>query len=130
MEGVGEMNVKVSRPISIFYSSAHQDKKFLDAIEKYLNPLGRQGKITTWHSQKILPGTEWANTIDVQLETADIILLLISPDFLSSDYCTSEMRKALKKRVDVTSFLFYFDPSITKVHQSVISRCFHVGGSP
>jgi tetratricopeptide (TPR) repeat protein len=92
------MNEASSQPINIFYSSAHQDKKFLDTIEKHLSPLIQVGKITTWYSQKILPGTEWAKTIDGHLENADIILLLLSPDFLSSDYCISEMHKALKKR--------------------------------
>jgi len=92
------MDTEGNRPLRIFYCSAHQDKKFLDGVEKHLKHLIKRNDIVTWHHQQIIPGAEWANTIDVQMETADIILLLVSPDFLSSDYCISEMHKALEKR--------------------------------
>ncbi len=54
--------------------------------------------ITVWHNREISPGTDWAQEIESQLNTADIILLLVSPDFLSSDYCYSvEMQRALER---------------------------------
>jgi TIR domain len=58
--------------------------------------LERQGLVTSWHDRKIRPGDDWANEIDTHLESAQIILLLISADFLASDYCYGvEMRRAL-----------------------------------
>jgi transcriptional regulator with XRE-family HTH domain len=90
------MTLKPTRVIRIFYSYAHEDKPLRDELETHLSPLKREGKITEWHDREILPGKEWAHEIDKHLQTADIILLLISPNFLESEYCYSiEMKQAL-----------------------------------
>jgi hypothetical protein len=58
----------------------------------------RQGFISSWNDRKIGAGEEWANEIDVHLNTAQIILLLISADFIASDYCyEKEMMRALER---------------------------------
>jgi hypothetical protein len=58
----------------------------------------RQGMISSWHDRKILPGDEWKHHIHDHLETADIILLLISADFIASDYCLDiEVKTALRR---------------------------------
>ena len=75
-----------SAPLSLFYSYAHADEGLRDQLEKHLRQLQRQGLISEWHDRKILPGEMWADKIDTNLETASIILLLVSPDFLASDY--------------------------------------------
>jgi len=54
--------------------------------------------ISTWHDRKILPGSEWDREIDSHLERARIILLLISSDFIASDYCWEiEVKRALER---------------------------------
>ena len=73
--------------INLFYSYAHKDEALRDALETHLKPLQRQQVIDTWHDRKIGAGREWEKAIDANLEAADIILLLISADFLASDYC-------------------------------------------
>ncbi len=73
--------------IEIFCCYAHEDKNLLDVLRRHLAPLRRQGFIKVWHDREILPGTEWAREIDESLDKADIILLLISADFIDSDYC-------------------------------------------
>jgi TIR domain len=51
-----------------------------------------------WHDRKIGAGTEWKGQIDAHLESAELILLLVSPDFLASDYCYDvELKRALKR---------------------------------
>ena len=83
--------------IKIFYCYAHQDKGLRDQIDKHLMVLKNSGQIMTWHDRDILPGTEWKKEIDVHLTTADIILLLVSADFLNSQYCNGlEMTTALE----------------------------------
>src|SRR5581483_3359320 len=58
----------------------------------------RQGLISSWSDRQILPGADWTKTIDHHLETASLILLLISADFLASDYCYGiEMARALQR---------------------------------
>jgi hypothetical protein len=67
-------------------------------LEKHLSSLHRQRKISSWHDRLIVPGTDWAKTINTRLQTASLILLLISADFLASDYCYSiEMKRALER---------------------------------
>jgi hypothetical protein len=85
----------------IFFSYCHRDEELRNELEKHLSILKRQGQIEAWHDRKIEPGTEIDSEIDKHLESANLILLLISPDFLSSDYCyEKEMTRALERHED------------------------------
>ncbi|HEY6542300.1 MAG TPA: FxSxx-COOH system tetratricopeptide repeat protein, partial [Ktedonobacteraceae bacterium] len=85
-------------PIEVFCCYSHADEKWLRRLEIHLSLLQRQGLISLWHDRLIAPGAEWARTIDTHLETASVILLLVSADFLASDYCYSiEMKRALER---------------------------------
>lgn len=85
-------------PLTLFYSYAHADETLRDELDKHLKLLQRQGIITAWHDRDITAGTEWATAIDANLNTADIILLLISANFLASDYCyETELTLALDR---------------------------------
>src|SRR6266581_650642 len=87
-----------STPVEVFYSYAHEDASWLNELEKHLSLLRRQGLLTAWHDRHILPGADWAQAIDEHLERASVILLLISADFLASDYCYGiEMQRALER---------------------------------
>ena len=67
-------------------------------LVKHLSPLERKGVITAWHDRDITAGSEWAGQIDQRLETAKVILLLISADFLASDYCYDiELKRAIER---------------------------------
>lgn len=89
---------KLTSPLTIFYSYAHEDKALLDQLEKHLGALKRQGLISAWHDYDIQAGKEWRSEINVYLNTADIVLLLVSPDFIVSDYCYStEMHRAWER---------------------------------
>ncbi|TMC21025.1 MAG: toll/interleukin-1 receptor domain-containing protein [Chloroflexi bacterium] len=85
-------------PIEVFYSYASEDEALRYELEKHLSLLHRQGLISSWHHRQIVAGTERLKEVDKYLETASIILLLISSDFLASDYCYSiEMQRALER---------------------------------
>lgn len=84
--------------VEIFLCYAHEDKKLLRQLEKQLSLLQRQGLIDVWHDRDISAGTEWEREINEHLNSAQIILLLVSPDFLNSDYCYSiEMKHVMEK---------------------------------
>jgi serine/threonine protein kinase len=84
--------------IKVFFSYSHKDKKLRSELEKYLNHLKRQQLIIGWHDGEIGAGKEWAQEINQHLSEAHIILLLISQDFMTSDYCYDiEMQKALER---------------------------------
>ncbi|MFC7537181.1 toll/interleukin-1 receptor domain-containing protein [Sphingomonas sp. GCM10030256] len=82
----------------LFFSYSHADEALRDQLERQLAMLKRQGIIEAWHDRRIGAGNEWATAIDNHVETDDIILLLVSPDFLASDYCYDrEMNRALER---------------------------------
>lgn len=82
----------------VFFSYAHEDEALRDKLETHLSLLKRQGVIETWHDRRIGPGDAFGDDIDTALETSDIVLLLVSADFLASDYCHDiEMRRALER---------------------------------
>ena len=92
------MMAEQTRAIEVFYCYAHKDQALRDELEKHLAPLKRLGQITGWYDYQIQAGTERGREIALHLSTAGIFLLLVSPDFISSDYCYSrEMQQALKR---------------------------------
>jgi hypothetical protein len=83
---------------SVFFSYSHADEALRDQLEKQLAILRRQGVIETWHDRRIGAGDEWAAAINRHSDNDDIILLLVSPDFLASDYCYErEMVRAMER---------------------------------
>ncbi|MGE0820554.1 MAG: TIR domain-containing protein [Candidatus Binatia bacterium] len=84
--------------VRLFISYSHTDHELLEELEKHLIILKRQGIIEAWHDRLIASGESWTETISAHLEESDVILLLVSADFVASDYCYSiEMRRALEK---------------------------------
>lgn len=85
-------------PFEIFFSYSQRDQRLRNQLETQLSFLRREGLITTWYNHKIMAGDEWAGKIDEHLNKAQIILLLVSADFIASDYCYGiEMRRALER---------------------------------
>lgn len=83
---------------SLFFSYSHRDEALRDQIETHLAMLKRQGFIDTWHDRRILAGEVIDSVISENLERADIVLLLVSSDFLASDYCYDrELKRALER---------------------------------
>ena len=82
----------------LFFSYSHKDEALRDQLETHLSMLQRQGFIEAWHDRRIPVGAPLDDIIDAQLEGADIVLLLVSSDFLGSDYCYArEMQRALER---------------------------------
>src|SRR6266566_2694160 len=84
--------------VEIFCCYARKDHSLLNELRIHLIPMIRQGLITLWADTDIDAGLEWEKEIEKHLETAQIILLLISPEFIASDYCYSiEMKRAMER---------------------------------
>ena len=87
--------------LDIFCCYARADGELLNKLTTHLMPLQRLGLITIWHDTHIEAGREWEEEINKHLNTAQIILLLISPDFMASEYCYSkEMQRAMQRHED------------------------------
>lgn len=87
-----------SGPLELFYSYSHKDEELRNQLENHLVTLRREGIIKEWYDRRISGGREWKGQIDEHLKSADIILLLVSSDFLASDYCYDvEVKLALER---------------------------------
>jgi hypothetical protein len=85
--------------VEIFFSYAHEDTALRDKLATHLVMMQRNGLITTWYDQDINAGEDWQHAINTHLLMAEIILLLVSPDFLASDYCYSvEVQRAMDRQ--------------------------------
>ena len=85
----------------LFFSYCHADEALRDRLEVHLSLLKQQGLITIWHDRRILAGDNIDSAIDANLADADIVLLLISADFIASKYCYSiEMTAALERHAE------------------------------
>jgi hypothetical protein len=88
----------IPMPVEVFYSYADADEDLRHELEKHLSVLRYEGLIITWQKRQITAGTDWTQALNEHLETASLILLLISPDFLASAYCYGvEMQRALAR---------------------------------
>ena len=84
--------------IEVFYSYAHEDEELVKTLRKHLSILKRQGVIRDWYDREITAGTDWKGQLDQHLNSAGVILLLVSAAFLASDYCYDvEMTRALER---------------------------------
>ena len=85
--------------IDLFFSYSHRDEVLRDELEIHLAMLKRQGLLHAWHDRRIPAGQEIDREISQHLEQADVILLLLSPYFLASDYCYElEASRALQRQ--------------------------------
>src|SRR6266446_6459746 len=81
----------------IFFCYTHEDEPLLNKLKTHLKSLQRLGLIRVWYDREISPGAEWEQEINKHLFTAQVVLLLVSPDFIASDYCYgTEMKRAIE----------------------------------
>src|SRR5437016_2055252 len=84
--------------VKIFFCYTHEDEDLLNTLKRHLWPLQRQGLIDLWYDRDISAGSEWEQEISQHLNASQIILLLVSPDFMASEYCYSnEMQRAIER---------------------------------
>ena len=89
---------KKTAGLEVFCSYSHVDEELHDKLASHLSPLRREGIISNWHDRRITGGKEFEGEIDKQLNSADIVLLLVSADFINSDYCFDiELEAAMQR---------------------------------
>lgn len=82
----------------LFISYSHRDEALRAELDKHLALLRRQGVLDVWSDHRIPAGGELDAHIDAALESADVIALLVSSDFVSSEYCYGiEMKRAMER---------------------------------
>ncbi|WP_437733892.1 SIR2 family protein [Sorangium sp. So ce1335] len=86
------------RPVRVFFSYASRDEELLSRLEAHMSPLRREGLIAPWHSGKIGAGEDLERAIGEQLESADLILLLVSASYLASEQGDAQVARAMERR--------------------------------
>jgi MoaA/NifB/PqqE/SkfB family radical SAM enzyme len=76
----------IEKRTHIFVSYSHKDKEWLERLNVHLRPLTREGRLDVWNDTQIIPGTEWRLAIQDAIANAKIAILLVSADFLASDF--------------------------------------------
>lgn len=87
-----------SGPIKLFYAYAREDQDLLEHLRKHLYPLTKEKLAIEFYDRLISAGSDWSSEIEKELNSAEFILLLVTANFVSSDYCYStEMKRALER---------------------------------
>ena len=86
-----------AQPTTAFISYAHKDEPLRAELDTHLKLLQVTGELDAWHDRSITPGEKWEGQINDNLQRTDIVLLLLSPAFIASDYCRKEMEIALQR---------------------------------
>ncbi|KYF74021.1 SIR2 family protein [Sorangium cellulosum] len=94
----GNARTTAQRPVRVFFSYASRDEELLSRLEAHMSPLKREGLIAPWHSGKIGAGEDLERAIGEQLESADLILLLVSASFLASEQGDAQVTRAMERR--------------------------------
>ncbi|MBH2042031.1 MAG: CHAT domain-containing protein [Comamonadaceae bacterium] len=88
-------------PVTLFYSYAHEDEALRDELQGHLKLLERRGLLAPWHDRQIVAGEEWAGRINENLRRAELVLLLVSKDFIKSDYIMgTELAVAMQRQAE------------------------------
>lgn len=84
--------------VEVFCSYSHKDEQYRRDFETHVALMKKQNLIQIWQDRKIIAGEDWAGEIDSHLNSADIVMLFVSADFLASDYCyEKEMMRAMER---------------------------------
>lgn len=85
-------------PVEIFISYSHADADLASLLDTHLAALRREGLVATWIDRQIGPGDQWRAAIDTRLDRAAVVLLLVSANFIASDYCWDvELSRAMER---------------------------------
>jgi tetratricopeptide (TPR) repeat protein len=92
------MTLAAQKSLKLFCSYARDDEGYVKELRTSLITLERQRLIEWWHDREIVPGSEWEEAIAQNLETADVIILLVSRDSMASNYVyEQEIRRAIER---------------------------------
>jgi hypothetical protein len=95
---------------SVFISYSHKDKRYLEDLLTHLKPIERSGELTSWSDKQIEPGSKWFDEIQTALEQAKVAVLLVSANFLASNFIHEHELTAILKRAEANGVRILWIP--------------------
>ena len=89
---------KLSQIVNVFISYAHKNDASVIELDMHLQPLVEKYGFKLWFDKKLKPSEKHSSEIDRQLKSSDLVLFLISADYLISEPCMNEMKYAVKHK--------------------------------
>jgi TIR domain-containing protein len=105
---------KPEMPVHVFYSYSRSDEALLVELDEHLSELKRDGPLEIFWDRDLQPGIEWHSEIKDELKEADVVLLLVSPEFLASRYC---------RQVELPATLDLHDCGLTSAIPIILRPC-------
>ena len=94
----------------VFISYSHKDKKFFDDLLTHLKPIERSGQLTAWSDKQIEPGSKWFDEIQKAISRTKIAVLLVSANFLASNFINEHELTPILKRAEEDGVLVLWIP--------------------
>jgi hypothetical protein len=91
---------RVPRRTTIFISYSRKDRRWLDRLQVYLKPYDQRGLLAIWDDKKIKPGDQWRNQIQTAIDNAAASVLLVSAEFLASDFIVNDELPPLLRKAE------------------------------
>ena len=114
----------------VFVSYSHKDRKWLERLQVHMKPLIRQGTVYLWDDSHIQPASDWRSEIRGALSSARVAILLISADFLASDFIAEEeLPRLLRAAEDDGALILPVIVSPSRFSDTALSR-FQAVNSP
>ncbi len=107
-------NLKKTKKQKVFISYSKEDDILRGKLVKFLKQLKRSGNVETWYDREMIAGTVWDDKIKSELHSADIVLCLVSSDFLATDYIMDEELPIMLEREE---------KGLTKVIPVILRPC-------
>lgn len=114
----------------IFISYASSDREWMEKLQVFLKPLVRSSSIYVWEDSKILPGQEWQKEVKSALEKAKVAVLLVSPNFLASDFINNEELPVLLNAAKNRGLVFFWIPLSYCLYEETEIRNYQPGHDP
>lgn len=87
--------------VEVFCAYSHKDERYREQFDAHVSLMRRQNLIQIWQDRRILAGGDWVGEIDSHLNSADLVTLFVSSNFLKSEYCyQKEMIRAMERHAN------------------------------